>query len=56
MGRRVGAVPDVHSCSDGETIMELLKNPAFWIAVVAVVLVVNFVWGKIAGTGKGKLL
>jgi hypothetical protein len=32
-----------------------LMSPAFWIAVIIVALVVNFVWAKVGG-GKGKLV
>jgi hypothetical protein len=31
-----------------------VKQPAFWIAVVLVAVVANFVWMKV--TGKGKLV
>jgi len=34
--------------------MQYLKVPAFWIAVVAVALVVNWIWNKF--TAKGKLV
>lgn len=32
--------------------MTYIKEPAFWLAVVAVALVVNFLWSKFAGKGK----
>lgn len=32
--------------------MHYIKEPAFWVAVVVVALVVNFVWQFIAKRGK----
>jgi hypothetical protein len=35
--------------------MEYLKEPVFWVSVVVVALVVNWLWGKFM-QGKGKLV
>lgn len=32
--------------------MQYIKEPAFWVAVVIVALVVNFLYSKFAGKGK----
>jgi hypothetical protein len=32
--------------------MEYLKQPVFWVSVVVVALIVNWVWQKFAGKGK----
>jgi hypothetical protein len=34
--------------------MTYLKEPAFWVAVIAVAVIINFVWNM--ATGKGKLV
>jgi hypothetical protein len=35
--------------------MEYLKQPVFWVSVVLVALIVNWLWSKFMG-GKGKLV
>ena len=35
--------------------MEYLKQPVFWISVIVVAVLVNFLWMKFLG-GKGKLV
>lgn len=34
--------------------MSYIKEPMFWVAVIVVAVVINFVWNMV--TGKGKLV
>jgi hypothetical protein len=58
LGGRVGTVPAVHSsCTGrkGKPMMSYLSQPMFWVSVVIVALVVNWVYQKFMA-GKGKLI